>query len=116
MVPGRRNEMRRATAGILTLIVALACAQFVAAQTTTAAKAPATVVNVNTASADQLDALPGIGPALAARIIEYRQKNGAFKKLEDLMNVRGIGEKNFLKLKPLLTLGTPKPAAGGPAQ
>jgi competence protein ComEA len=108
--------MRRATVGILTVLVILVCSLPAAAQATPAAKAPAAAVNVNTASADQLDALPGIGPALAARIIDYRSKNGAFKKLEDLMNVRGIGEKNFLKLKPMLTLGAPKPAAGGPAQ
>jgi competence protein ComEA len=65
-------------------------------------------VNVNTASAAELEKLPGIGPAVAGRIIEYRQKNGGFKKLEDLMNVRGIGEKTFLKLKPMLTLTPPK--------
>lgn len=81
----------------------------VAAQAGSAAKAtPATPVNINTASAQQLDTLPGVGPKLAARIVEYRQKNGAFKKVEDLMNVQGIGEKNFLKLKPLITIGSPR--------
>ena len=65
-------------------------------------------INVNTASASDFEGLPGIGPAMAARIVEYRQKNGPFKKLEDLMNVRGLGEKNFLKLKPQLTLSTAK--------
>ncbi|HEY7289055.1 MAG TPA: helix-hairpin-helix domain-containing protein [Vicinamibacterales bacterium] len=68
------------------------------------------VVNINSASAAEFEALPGIGPKLAARIIEYRQKNGPFKKVEDLMNVRGLGEKNFLKLKAQLTLGAPKAA------
>jgi competence protein ComEA len=64
------------------------------------AKAPVTgVVNINSASAAELEALPGIGAKTAARIIEYRQKNGPFKKIEELMNVRGVGEKNFLKLK-----------------
>ena len=69
------------------------------------------VVNVNTASAAEFEALPGIGPKLAARIVDYRQKNGPFKKIEDLMNVQGLGEKNFLKLKPQLTLGSSKSAA-----
>ena len=45
---------------------------------------------------------------MAERILEYRQKNGPFKKIEDLMNVKGIGEKNFLKLKARLTVASPK--------
>jgi competence protein ComEA len=75
-----------------------------------AAKAatPAGPVNINTASVAELDALPGIGTKTAALIVEYRQKNGPFKKVEELMNVRGIGEKNFLKLKPQLTVGAAK--------
>ncbi len=66
-------------------------------------------VNLNTATAAQLEALPGIGARTAALIVEYRQKNGGFKKIEDLMNVRGIGEKSFLRLKPLITVTPPKP-------
>ena len=62
------------------------------------------VVNINTASAADLEALPGVGAKTAARIVEYRQKNGPFKKIEELMNVRGVGEKNFLKLKPQITV------------
>jgi competence protein ComEA len=65
-------------------------------------------VNLNTATAADLEALPGIGAKTAARIVEYRQKNGPFKKVEDLMNIRGVGEKNFLKLKPQITVGTSK--------
>jgi competence protein ComEA len=73
-----------------------------------AASAAAGVVNLNTATVAQLETLPGIGKATAERILEYRQKNGGFKKVEDLMNVRGIGEKSFLKMKPLITVTAPK--------
>jgi competence protein ComEA len=69
------------------------------------------VVNLNTATATQIATLPGIGEKAAQRIIEYREKNGGFKKVEDLMNVKGIGEKSFLKLKPLVTVGDAKSAA-----
>jgi len=62
------------------------------------------LINLNTATADELESLPGVGAQMAARILEYRQKHGAFKKVEDLMNVKGIGEKGFLKLKPLVTV------------
>ena len=72
-----------------------------AARSTTAVSAP---LNLNAATVAQLEALPGIGPATATRIVEYRKKNGAFKKVEDLMNVKGIGEKSFLKLKGLVTV------------
>ena len=73
-----------------------------------AAPASTAVVNLNTASATDLEGLPGIGAKTAARIVEYRQKNGPFKKVEELMNVRGVGEKSFLKLKPQITVGTAK--------
>jgi competence protein ComEA len=76
-----------------------------------AAKARATAaapVNLNSATAAQLQTLPGIGASTAQRILDYRQKNGSFKKIEELMNVKGIGEKSFLKLKPLITVGAEK--------
>jgi competence protein ComEA len=72
------------------------------ARATAQATAP---VNLNTATVAQLEELPGIGARTAERIVEYRQKSGGFKKVEDLMNVRGVGEKSFLKLKPLITVG-----------
>jgi competence protein ComEA len=70
-------------------------------------------VNLNTATVAQLVTLPGIGKSTAERILEYRQKSGGFKKIEDLMNVRGVGEKSFLKLKPLVTVSSAK---GGNAE
>ena len=76
-----------------------------------ASKARATTsapVNLNSATAAQLQTLPGIGASTAQRILDYRQKNGAYKKIEELMNVKGIGEKSFLKLKPLISVGADK--------
>jgi competence protein ComEA len=73
------------------------------------AKASASApVNLNTATVAQLETLPGIGKSTAERILQYREKSGGFKKIEDLMNIRGIGEKNFLKLKPLVTVASAK--------
>jgi len=77
------------------------------AQQAKAATASA-LVNLNTASVAQLETLPGIGKSTAERILEYRAKNGNFKRIEDLMNVRGVGEKSFLKLKPLITVAASK--------
>jgi len=62
-------------------------------------------IDLNAATARDLEALPGIGARTAQRILEYRQKAGGFRKIEELMNVRGIGEKSFLRLKPLVTVG-----------
>ena len=91
---------------IVSLLAASPHASAAQTATRTAAKAStaAGVVNINTASAADLEGLPGIGAKTAARIIEYRQKNGPFKKIEELMNVRGVGEKNFLKLKPQISV------------
>jgi competence protein ComEA len=69
--------------------------------------APTGKVNINTASVEQLSTLPGVGPKLAARIVEYRTKSGSFRAPQDLMNVKGIGEKNFVKLEQWVSVGEP---------
>lgn len=61
-------------------------------------------VNINTASAEQLQELPGIGPAMAGRILGYRQQAGGFQKTDDLMNVGGIGPKKYARIAPLVRL------------
>jgi competence protein ComEA len=100
----------------IVVVSSLLCAlPAAAAQTKTAARPAAAkpastpaIVNLNTATAADLEGLPGIGAKTAARIVEYRQKNGPFKKIEDLMNVRGVGEKNFLKLKAQIAVAPAK--------
>jgi competence protein ComEA len=64
----------------------------------------ATRININTATLAELDKLPKIGPSIAQRIIDYRTKNGPFKKTEDLKNVSGIGDATFEALKDLITV------------
>lgn len=61
-------------------------------------------MNINTATVDELDALPGIGPALAQRIVDYRTQNGDFKTIEDIKKVRGIGDALFNQIKDLITV------------
>ena len=67
-------------------------------------------VNINTASPSELEALPGVGPAKAKAIVAYRQQHGAFKSVEELKNVKGIGEGIFSKLKAEATVGPAAPA------
>ena len=85
-------------------------------QRTGAKPAVAGPININTAPATDLETLPGIGAKTAERIVEYRQKNGPFKKIEELMNVPGIGEKNFLKLRNQISVGAPKAERPNPQQ
>jgi competence protein ComEA len=67
--------------------------------------APKAKVNINTASASELETLPRIGPKVAQRIIDFRTKNGNFKKVEEIMKVQGIGEKVYEAIKDLITVG-----------
>ena len=96
-----------------TLALALAFAALLAGATTAvaadeAAAAPAKkVVNVNQASTDELARLPRVGPSLAGKIVAHRSQNGPFKRTEDLMEVKGIGEKMYAVLKPYVTTAGP---------
>ena len=111
--------MHRVRLPILVLVAVVLCSPSLSALQAKAAKPAASAVaqvNLNTATVAQLETLPGIGAATAKRIVEHRQKNGGFKKIEELMNVKGIGEKSFLKLKPLVTVAAEKAESGGDQQ
>jgi competence protein ComEA len=62
------------------------------------------LININEASLEELDTLPGIGPTTAQKIIEYREQNGPFQNVEDIMNVSGIGPATFEEIKDLITV------------
>jgi competence protein ComEA len=103
-------KYRRFVAAVLAVaLAALAVPSFAGSG---AKPAPTARVNINTASVDQLTTLPGVGPTLAARIVEHRQKSGAFRSTQELMNVKGIGEKNYARIEQWLTVSdAPKAAA-----
>lgn len=61
-------------------------------------------VSINTGTLEQLDSLPGVGPSTAQSIIDYRNANGLFQSVEEIMNVKGIGEAKFEKMKEYITL------------
>jgi comEA protein len=93
---------------ILTLLVILAMAAVstvpLGAAERQAAAGADKLVNINTADAGQLVNLPQIGPKMAQRILDFRKSSGGFKRVQDLMKVKGIGEKVFAKLQPLITI------------
>lgn len=69
------------------------------------AKVPPAPVDLNSATATELMQLPRVGPRTAARILAYRKANGPFQRPEEIMNIKGIGEKAFLRLRPHLRAG-----------
>jgi competence protein ComEA len=78
-----------------------------AASHATTKAAPSGVVNLNTASGDELERLPGIGPSRARSILELRTRLKRFVRVEDLLRVKGIGRATFRRLRPLITLEGP---------
>ena len=65
---------------------------------------PESIININTAGIDELVQLPGVGDSLAFRILAYRKEHGPFKTAEDIMNIRGIGEKKFEQIAPHISM------------
>lgn len=99
---------RACTAAGILLLLALCTANAASGKK----KPPAHPVNLNTASASELEQVPGIGPSTAAKILQMRKSYGAFKSVNDLLAVKGIGEKRLEKMRKYLTVNRPPPAAG----
>lgn len=66
---------------------------------------PMVIIDLNNSPRDSLELVPGIGPAFAARIVAYRDSSGGFLTKEDLMKIRGIGAKSYLRIEPYITVG-----------
>ena len=86
------------------LLLAATPAAIAAPQAKKAATADAPV-DLNAATVDQLTTIPGIGRVTAERIVQWREQNGPFRRAEDLMKVKGIGDKSFDKLRPYVKVG-----------
>ena len=78
-------------------------------------KPPAKPVNINTATSEELQQVPGIGPATAEKILQMRKSYGAFKSVDDLLAIRGLGPKRLEKIRKYLVAGKPAPSAKAPA-
>jgi len=105
------HRLALAAAVAVALASALVAGGGVVAQETGAGKsAPraAAPVDLNRAAAEELAQVPGIGPVLAQRIVDWREENGPFRRIEDLLKVKGIGETSLAKLRPHVTVATPK--------
>jgi competence protein ComEA len=97
----------RWTHGALVVMLAVV---FVSAGVSAQKSLPAKPVNLNTATSEQLQELPGIGQATAKKIIDMREKSGPFRRVEDLLAIRGISDKRLAKLRPYVTVSAPPPA------
>ncbi len=87
---------------------------FVGASTAATKKPPLRPVNINTATSEELQQVPGIGPATAEKILQMRKSYGAFKSVDDLLAIRGIGKKRLDKMRKYLTVGKPAAASKTP--
>lgn len=96
----------------LVLVTVCVFALAAAVATCAAKKLPAHPIDLNTATAAQLEQLPGIGPARASAIIAFREKSGPFRRVEDLLIVRGITKQQVEKIRPYVKITPPKSKSG----
>lgn len=98
---------RRIKRAVLSSLAALVLVSLVGFSARANKKPPATPIDLNTATIEQLEQLPGVGPVTAKRIIDMREKSGPFHKVEDLLAIRGIGPKRLGKIRPYVIVSPP---------
>src|ERR1700694_429510 len=86
-----------------------------AAMSAATKKPPLKPININTANSEELQQVPGIGPATAEKILQMRKSYGAFKSVDDLLSIRGIGKKRLEKMRKYLVAGKPNSKNAAPA-
>ncbi len=104
------SRSRNLYAGGATLLLSCLLVFFALCAEATTKKPPAQPVNINTATADELQQVPGIGPATAEKIIHMRRAYGRFKRVDDLLSIKGIGRKRLEKMRKYLTVSGPAAA------
>lgn len=109
-----RRDALRTLAAIALLIAALLAALSLLRGPAPPEVAPGARIDINTADAATLEILPGVGPAIAARIVEERARAGPFTSPEDLTRVRGVGERTIRRLAPLIIARPPGEVDQGP--
>jgi comEA protein len=90
---------------VMSVVLGVVFSTFISFQVQAAPNASEKKININTASLVELQKLPRIGEKVAQRIVDFREKNGKFRKVEEIMKVKGIGEKMFNRIKSLITVG-----------
>ena len=103
--------LRRSTYSPIAQWLAIGLIIFCACNASATKKPPPAPININTANSEQLQEVPGIGPATAEKILQMRKSYGAFKSVDDLLSIKGIGKKRLDKMRKYLTVGKAAAAA-----
>jgi competence protein ComEA len=102
--------LRRGRQNLVAVVASLVCVAFFIVSAASKKKPPANPLDLNTATAEQLQQLPGVGPATAKAIVRFREKSGPFRRVEDLLAIRGITKRRLEQLRPYVTVRKAPPA------
>ncbi len=109
MIPNGVNEARSLRLAVLCINLCLSCFFLFAAPAIAKKHPPAQALDINSATAEQLQQVPGIGPKTAGAIVHMRETSGPFRRVDDLLAIRGIGKKKYRIMRPYLTVRLPAP-------